>query len=381
MAEKRDLAAAKLDKKDEFYTQLTDIEKEMRYYRKHFQGKTVLCNCDDPFESNFFKYFVLNFNRLGLKKLIATCYATSPVMGSQLQYRVGKDGQMSFSFGDEPVSDDNAKHPYKAIVTKVYDKTGDGGVDMLDVAELFKTGENELAELKGDGDFRSEECLELLYEADIVVTNPPFSLFREYVSTLIDNNKQFIIIGNVNAIAYKEIFPLLKDDKMWIGASIHSGDRAFYVPDDYPMKASGCGIDEDGRRFIRVKGVRWYTNLDMKLRHDELILVKKYNPQEYPKYENFDAIEVSKTADIPCDYPGVMGVPITFMDKYCPDQFKIIGLGITDLGKSIGVGDYDRKYKTPASRDGTLYYVKDGKGVVPYARVLIQNKHPEEANK
>ena len=381
MAEKRDLAAAKLDKKDEFYTQLTDIEKEMRYYRKHFQGKTVLCNCDDPFESNFFKYFVLNFNRLGLKKLIATCYATSPVMGSQLQYRVGKDGQMSFSFGDDPVADENAKHPYKAIVTKVYDKTGDGGVDMLDVAELFKTGENELAELKGDGDFRSEECLELLCEADIVVTNPPFSLFREYVSTLIENNKQFIIIGNVNAITYKEIFPLLKDDKMWIGASIHSGDRAFYVPDDYPMRASGCGIDEDGRRFIRVKGVRWYTNLDMKLRHDELILVKKYNPEEYPKYENFDAIEVSKTADIPCDYPGVMGVPITFMDKYCPDQFKIIGLGITDLGKSIGVGDYDRKYKTPASRDGTLYYVKDGKGVVPYARVLIQNKHPEEANK
>ena len=381
MAEKRDLAAAKLDKKDEFYTQLTDIEKEMRYYRKHFQGKTVLCNCDDPFESNFFKYFVLNFNRLGLKKLIATCYASSPIMGSQLQYCIGKDGQMSFSFGDEPATDENAKHPYKAIVTKVYDKTGDGGVDMFDVAELFKAGENELAELKGDGDFHSEECLELLYEADIVVTNPPFSLFREYVSTLIDNNKQFIIIGNVNAIAYKEIFPLLKDDKMWIGASIHSGDRAFYVPDDYPMKASGCGIDEDGRRFIRVKGVRWYTNLDMKLRHDELILVKKYNPEEYPKYENFDAIEVSKTADIPCDYPGVMGVPITFMDKYCPDQFKIIGLGITDLGKSIGVGDYDRKYKTPASRDGTLYYVKDGKGVVPYARVLIQNKHPEEANK
>ena len=381
MAEKRKLATAKLGKKDEFYTQLTDIEKEMRHYRKHFQDKTVLCNCDDPFESNFFKYFVLNFDRLGLKKLIATCYATSPVMGSQLQYRVGKDGQMSFSFGDDPVADENAKHPYKAIVTKVYDKTGDGGVDMLDVAELFKAGENELAELKGDGDFRSEECLELLYEADIVVTNPPFSLFREYVSTLIDNNKQFIIIGNVNAIAYKEIFPLLKDDKMWIGASIHSGDRAFYVPDDYPMKASGCGIDEDGRRFIRVKGVRWYTNLDMKLRHDELILVKKYNPEEYPKYENYDAIEVSKTADIPCDYDGVMGVPITFMDKYCPDQFRIIGLGITDLGKSIGVGDYDRKYKTPASRDGTLYYVKDGKGVVPYARVLIQNKHPEEANK
>lgn len=371
MAEnKRDLAAAKLDKKDEFYTQLTDIEKEMRYYRKHFKDKTILCNCDDPFESNFFKYFVLNFNRLGLKKLIATCYAGSPIANQQLSL-----------FDVIGTTDENTNKPYKAIVTKVYDKTGDGGVDMFDVAELFRTGENELTELKGDGDFRSEECLELLREADIVVTNPPFSLFREYVNTLIDNNKQFIIIGNVNAIAYKEIFPLLKDDKMWIGASIHSGDRAFYVPDDYPMKASGCGVDEDGRRFIRVKGVRWYTNLDMKLRHDELILVRKYNPEEYPRYENFDAIEVSKTADIPCDYSGVMGVPITFMDKYCPDQFKIIGLGITDLGKSIGVGDYDRKYKTPASRDGTLYYVKDGKGVVPYARVLIQNKHPEEVKK
>ena len=332
MSEKRDLAAAKLDKKDEFYTQLTDIEKEMRYYRKHFKDKTVLCNCDDPFESNFFKYFVLNFNRLGLRKLIATCYATSPIMGNQLQYHVDKNGQMSFSFKNGSVLEETTKRPYKAIVTKVYDKTGDGGVDMFDVAELFRTGENELTELKGDGDFRSEECLELLYEADIVVTNPPFSLFREYVSTLIENNKQFIIIGNVNAIAYKEIFPLLKDDKMWIGASIHSGDRAFYVPDDYPMKASGCGIDEDGRRFIRVKGIRWYTNLDMKLRHDELILVKKYNHEEYPKYENFDAIEVSKTADIPCDYSGVMGVPITFMDKYCPDQFKIIGLGITEIG-------------------------------------------------
>ena len=389
MAEKRDLAAAKLDKKDEFYTQLTDIEKEMRYYRKHFQGKTVLCNCDDPFESNFFKYFVLNFNRLGLKKLIATCYATSPVMGSQLQYRVGKDGQMSFSFGDDPAADENAKHPYKAIVTKVYDKTGDGGVDMLDVAELFKTGENELAELKGVGDFRSEECLELLYEADIVVTNPPFSLFREYVSTLIENNKQFIIIGNVNAITYKEIFPLLKDDKMWIGASIHSGDRAFYVPDDYPMRASGCGIDEDGRRFIRVKGVRWYTNLDMKLRHDELILVKKYNPEEYPKYENYDAINIDRTADIPYDYSGNMGVPIMFLDKYSPDQFEIIGLGIANLGLSIGVQPYKTEHKVYRKEvqkrgavDGDLYMLdENGNPVVPYARVIIRNKHPEEANK
>jgi len=378
---KRDLATAKLDKKDEFYTQLTDIEKEMRYYRKHFKGKTVFCNCDDPFESNFFKYFVLNFNRLGLKKLIATCYATSPIMGSQLNYHIDSRGQLRFSFVDEPTESSNIKRPYKAIVTTVHDATGDGGIDMFDVAELFRIGENELTELDGDGDYSSAECLELLQEADIVVTNPPFSKFREYVSTLIEYNKKFIIIGNVNAIAYKEIFPLLQNDQMWIGASIHSGDRAFYVPDDYPMKASGCGVDENGRRFIRVKGVRWYTNLDIKQRHEELILVNRYSVENYPKYENFDAINIDRVVDIPYDYDGIMGVPITFMDKYSPDQFEIIGLGITDLGKSIGVGDYDRAYKTPASRDGTLYYVKDGQGVVPYARVLIRNKHPEHPNR
>ena len=376
MSEKRKLANAKLGKKDEFYTQLTDIEKEMRHYRKYFQDKTILCNCDDPFESNFFKYFVLNFNRLGLKKLIATCYATSPIMGSQLQYHVGKDGQMSFLFGDESGTDENAKRPYKAIVTKVYDKTGDGGVDMFDVAELFKTGENELAELNGDGDFRSEECMELLNEADIVVTNPPFSLFREYVSLLIACKKHFIIIGNQNAIAYKEIFPLLQNNEVWLGGGF-SGNVGFF---ESPYEDTAVS-SQHKKGLIRVSGVMWFTNLDLKKRHEQLILIKKFNSEEYPKFENFDAIEVSKTADIPCDYPGVMGVPITFMDKYCPDQFKIIGLGITDLGKSIGVGDYDRKYKTPASRDGTLYYVKGGKGVVPYARVLIQNKHPEESNK
>lgn len=310
------LGAAKRAKNDEFYTQLTDIEKELRHYRKHFKDKTVLCNCDDPFESNFFKYFVLNFNRLGLKKLIATCYATSPISGQQLSL-------FDVVGGDELVKN----KPYKAIVTKVYDVTGDGGVDMFDVAELFKNHENELSELQGDGDFRSEECLALLDEADIVVTNPPFSLFREYVATLIEHEKHFIIIGNVNAITTKDIFTYLKDDKLWFGASIHSGDRAFYVPDDYPLNASGCGVDENGRRFIRVKGVRWYTNLDLKQRHEELILVRKYkdHEDEYPKYDNYDAIEVSKTADIPCDYTGIMGVPITFMDKYCPEQFVILG--------------------------------------------------------
>lgn len=271
MAGNSALSAAVKAKKDEFYTQLTDIEKEMRYYRKHFKDKTVLCNCDDPFESNFFKYFVLNFNRLGLKKLIATCYFSSPIIGQQLQYHFNQDGQMTFSFGDDTSDDYKAKRPYKAIVTSVYDTTGDGGVDMVDVAKLFMSGENELSELDGDGDFRSQECLELLDESDIVVTNPPFSLFREYIATLMQHEKKFIIIGNVNAITYKEVFPLIMQNKIWIGASIHSGDRAFYVPDDYPLNAAGCGVDQDGRRFIRVKGVRWYTNLDFKQRHEDLM--------------------------------------------------------------------------------------------------------------
>ena len=310
MAGNQNLNSAKSARKDEFYTQLTDIEKEMRYYRKHFKGKTVFCNCDDPFESNFFKYFVLNFNRLGLKKLIATCYATSPIMGSQLRFHTDDSGQMSFLFDDEPNEENNVKRPYKAVVTTVHDTTGDGGVDMFDVAELFRIGENQLTELTGDGDYRSAECLELLQEADIVVTNPPFSKFREYIGTLMEYDKKFIIIGNQNAISYEETFSLMKNNKMWIGASIHSGDRAFFVPDDYPLDAAGCGIDEEsGRKYIRVKGVRWFTNLDIKQRHEEMILVRRYSPEEYPKYVNYDAIEVGKTSDIPYDYEGEMGVP------------------------------------------------------------------------
>lgn len=373
MAGNSNLNVAGKAKRDEFYTQLTDIEKEMRYYRKHFKGKTVLCNCDDPFESNFFKYFVLNFNRLGLKKLIATCYATSPIAGQQLSLFDVVGGE-----------DEQRNKPYKAVVTKVYDTTGDGGVDMFDVAELFKAHENELVELEGDGDFRSEECLALLDEADIVVTNPPFSLFREYVSVLMEHEKHFIIIGNVNAITYKEFFPLLKENKVWIGASIHSGDRKFYVPDDYPLNAAGCGIDEDGRRFIRVKGVRWYTNLDIKQRHEELILVKKYagHEDEYPKYDNYDAINVDKVTDIPLDYAGVMGVPITFMDKYSPDQFEIVGFGSGSFGVEVGVKGYRKEYLDKLGGTvpvrGNLYYVIEGNPITPYKRILIRNKHPEQ---
>ena len=250
----KNLNSAKTARKDEFYTQLTDIEKEMRYYRKHFKDKTVLCNCDDPFESNFFKYFVLNFNRLGLKKLIATCYTGSPIANKQLSI---------FDILGE--SEETQNKPYKAVVTTVYDKTGDGGVDMLDVAELFKSVD----------------------EADIVVTNPPFSLFREYVGMLVAHQKKFIIIGNVNAVKYRETFPLIMNNELWLGASIHSGDRAFYVPDDYPLDAASCGIDEvTGRKYIRVKGVRWFTNLDIKQRHEELILVKRYDPEYYKRFDN-----------------------------------------------------------------------------------------------
>lgn len=385
MAGNSGLSNATKAKKDEFYTQLTDIENEMRYYRAHFKGKTVFCNCDDPFESNFFKYFVLNFNKLELKKLIATCYATSPIANQQLTL-------FDVIGGEE----ENRDKPYKAIVTTVYDKTGDGGVDMFDVAELFKSGENELTELAGDGDFRSKECLELLDEADIVVTNPPFSLFRDYVATLMEHKKKFIIIGNVNAITYKEVFPLIMNNKIWIGASIHSGDRAFYVPDDYPLNASGCGVDADGRKFIRVKGVRWWTNIDYRQRHEELILVKKYSPENYSSYDNYDGINVDATSDIPCDYAGMMGVPITFLDKYSPDQFEILGVTQSWCGvaskiypKQVQIDKNGKRSQVTKLNDGAAikvevppkgktYYDVDGELFVKtYARVLVRNKHPE----
>ena len=375
MAGNSNLNSAKTARKDEFYTQLTDIEKEMRYYRKHFQGKTVLCNCDDPFESNFFKYFALNFNRSKLKKLIATCYYSSPIAGQQLQYGCDANGQMTFYFEDKGVEENKSKRPYKAVVTQVYDKKGDGGVDMLDVAELFRSGENELVELEGDGDFRSPECLALLDEADIIVTNPPFSLFREYVSMLVEHQKHFIIIGNQNAISYEETFSLMKNNKMWIGDSIHSGDRAFLVPDDYPLDAAGCGIDEiTGRKYIRVKGIRWFTNLDIKQRHEEMILVRHYTPEQYPKYVNYDAIEVAKTSDIPCDYDGEMGVPITFMDKYNPEQFEIIGIS-RELVRTLS----EDVRKNGAYPQIGRFYLDVGaeKYKKVYERLVIRNKRPE----
>lgn len=327
-------------KKDEFYTQLTDIEKEMRYYREFFKGKTVFCNCDDPFESNFFKYFAMNFNPLGLKKLIATCYATSPVVGEEFTYYTGPDGQISFvpNGNSVPLQEQAKKKPYCIKISEVTDENRDGRIDLADVEYLLKNKENLLTLLDGDGDFRSPECIELMKQADVIVTNPPFSLFRDYVAQLIEYKKRFIIIGNQNALTYKEVFPLIRDGKMWYGASIHSHGRDFRVPADYPLKAYEFRTDESGNKFINVKGVRWFTNIDYKERHENLILYKHYTAEEYPKYDNYDAIEVSKTADIPCDYDGIMGVPISFMDKFNPEQFEIIGLDRYTVPKEYLVG-------------------------------------------
>jgi len=304
---------AKKNKADEFYTQLSDIASEMRHYMEQFRDRVIFCNCDDPYESNFFKYFAMNFNFLGLKKLIATCYVDSPIANTQLSL-----------FDDEPPENRTTKHPHKIEITEVTDANADGAVDLADVEYLLRNKKNKLTRLEGDGDFRSPECVELLKEADFVVTNPPFSLFREYVAQLMEYEKKFIIIGNVNAITYKEIFKLISENKIWLGQSIHSGDREFRVPDAYPLQAAGYRVDENGVKYIRVKGVRWFTNLDYKKRHENITLGKRYTPQEYPHYDNYNAIDVSKTIDIPYDYDGAMGVPITFLDRHSPEQFEIL---------------------------------------------------------
>lgn len=364
-----DLRKARADKKDEFYTQLEDIELEMKHYKSHFKGKTVFCNCDDPYESNFFKYFAMNFNYLGLKKLIATCYVSSPVMYTQLS--LFDDMEQTFTKPADP-----NKKPYKVEITEVGDENGDGAFDLEDIKQLLKNKKNICTILKGDGDFRSDECIELLKEADIVVTNPPFSLFRQYIAQLVEYDKKFIIIGTIGGAGYKEVFPLIKENKMWLGASIHSGDRKFYVPDNYELNAAGCGIDENGRKFIRVKGVRWYTNLDYEERHEDLVLYKHYDPEKYPTYYNFDAIDVDVTEEIPCDYYGNMGVPISFLDKYNPEQFEIVGLGRDGEGITVDRNIYPKiKALNPNSRPSHIgFYQKNGIPKEPYARVIIRRK-------
>lgn len=344
---------------DEFYTSLEDIEQELSHYRESFKDKVVFCNCDDPYESNFFKYFAMHFNSLGLKKLIATCYDGSPIQGEQ--FLLGDIFELEDSV-PEDVRD--SRKAYKVVITEVKDENGDGRIDLSDVEYLIRNKKNVLTLLEGNGDFRSRECIELLKESDIVVTNPPFSLFREYLAKLVEYEKKFLIIGNLNAITYKEVFPLLKDNKMWLGASIHSGDREFRVPDYYPLNAATCCV-RNGKKYIRVKGVRWYTNLDYREHHTPMPLYKRYTPEEYPKYDNYDAINVNETVDIPEDYYGYMGVPISFIDKHCPEQFNIIGSS-SSLANPVII-DGHRK-------SGRFYL--NGKRL--YDRIVIQRKLESE---
>lgn len=315
MAGKEALVRASRAKNDEFYTQLVDIEAELRHYREQFRGKVVLCNCDDPYESSFFKYFAMNFNHLGLKKLITTSYVGSPVTGEQLSL-IDVEGMPK----NTPV-----KPAYRVEITEVPDANNDGAIDLSDVEYLVKSERNVISLLTGGGDFRSAECVALLDEADIVVTNPPFSLFREYVAQLVEHGKQFLILGNQNAITYTDIFRLIKEDRLWLGYDNY-GKKWFRVPDGYDHTTTESRIKvEDGVRYLSMGNIVWFTNLDTTKRHDFITLYKRYSPDEYPRYDNYDAIEVGRYSDIPYDFDGLMGVPITFLDKYNPDQFEIVG--------------------------------------------------------
>ena len=326
----KNLNKAKETKNDEFYTQYSDIQKEVEKYLEYnpdtFRNKVVYCNCDDPFESNFFRYFVLNFNKLGLIKLITTSYKPSPVANTQLQL-----------FGDDKTLPKMKGRPKitanKFIVSEVRDIDEDGEFNLKDVAKQLKANKhNEWAPLEKDGDFRSPECIKLLKQSDIVVTNPPFSLFREYIKQLVDYNKKFLIIGNMNAITYKEVFPLIKENKIWLG--VNNGPKIYQAPDYYKQK--NIFIGPDGKKYAKMGNTCWFTNLDHGRRHEPLQLMtmtenKRFNkqvkkdPNCYKKYDNYNAIEVPYTSAIPSDYDGVMGVPISFLDKYNPDQFEILG--------------------------------------------------------
>jgi hypothetical protein len=366
MAGNKNLAAAKANKKDEFYTQRVDIENELKHYRSHFAGKVVYCNCDDPYESWFFKYFAMNFNALGLKKLIVTSYDGSSVAGTELAFDGGEGESKAYKIViDRPLEDYN----------------GDGAVDDDDVRIYLQKFPPEVLVSDDDykpGDFRSRQCVELLKESDIVVTNPPFSLFREYVAQLMAYGKKFLIIGHQGAIGYKEIFPLIRDNKVWLGFGFKGGAAHFYSR--YEDTAT-AGDHREG--MIRVSGVTWFTNLDINKRHEYLDLYKTYSPERYVKFGNFDAINVDYTSDIPADYDGIMGVPVSFMDKYNPEQFKIIGFGSGYLGQSIGIGGIPKDVKAQMkghSAAGDLYYIdENGKPKVPYARILIRNKQPKKS--
>ena len=340
MAGNTSLHAANKAKQDEFYTQISDIENELKHYKTLFRDKIVFCNCDDPYESNFFKYFALNFNQLGLRKLIATCYNGSPVSGNELLLDFGT------------TVDDPKKVAYKVEITEVTDANGDGAINLADIQYLMQNNKNVISILKGNGDFRSPECVELLKEADIVVTNPPFSLFREYLALLDQYNKHFVIVGNTNALTYKEVFRMFQVNKIRTGYTNFNVGMYFAVPDTYEK----FHHIENGKKIARVSTSCWFTNLPVRKHTENLVLYKNYTPEDYPHYDNYDAINVNTYIDIPCDYEVVMGVPITFLDKYNPDQFEIIGAMTTTK-----VDEYNFGYP----------YIN---GVKLYARILIRKK-------
>ncbi|MCQ2226969.1 MAG: adenine-specific methyltransferase EcoRI family protein [Bacteroidales bacterium] len=363
MAGNKNLHAANKAKQDEFYTQLGDIENELRHYRKHFQGKTVFCNCDDPYESNFFKYFAMNFNQLGLKKLIATCYDGSPVASSQLSL-----------FDNEEEKTERTRVPHKIVINEVTDVNGDGAIDLADVEWLIKNDKNVLTRLEGNGDFRSDECVELLKEADIVVTNPPFSLFREYIAQLIEYKKQFLIVGNQNAITYKEVFKLIKSNEVWMGYkcghTLFEVPQSYSIPDFYDktdkskLRSNGYIVDENGKLWRNLGNICWFTNLDHKKRHEFLDLFKHYTPEDYPKYDNYDAINCDLVVNIPDDYDGVIGVPISFLDKYNPEQFELLDArDFTNVERLK-----NKQYGLIKDADGAI------NGKPKYARILIRKK-------
>ena len=354
----KNLHKAKDKKKDEFYTQLVDIERELKYYKHHFKDKVVYCNCDDPRVSNFFHYFSYNFEKLGLKKLIATCYKNQ----NMDLFSESKSEQAIYLVYEGDKNNNKIPDPNEIGVTP----------------------------LMGDGDFRSKECIELLKQSDIVVTNPPFSLFREYVDQLIEYDKKFIIVGHQNAISYKDIFKLIKENKIWLGYGFKGG-AAHFINKHYEDYAS-AGDHREG--MIRVSGVHWFTNLDILKRHEDLILFKKYSQEEYPFYDNYDAINIDKTKDIPMDYPGYMGVPITFLDKYNPDQFEIETLGIGE--ENFTPTKKYQKFRDPITKNiisdkrDFLLYVRhpNGKYLTSenyrvnkvYARIIIRNKKLNNEN-
>lgn len=366
------LHKAKKSKSDEFYTQYIDIQKEVEAYLEFnpdvFRGKIIYCNCDDPFESNFFRYFVLNFEKLGLKQLITTSFKPSPIANTQLEL-LGKNKLVTETKGRPKITAN------KLIINEVGDIDGDGEFSLKDVAlQLKENKHNEWTPLEGDGDFRSNESISLLKQSDIVVTNPPFSLFREYIKQLVAYNKKFLIIANINAITYKEVFPLIKDNKVWLGTGMGRWISGFIVPDSYELYGTEARIDEEGNRIIATNNCLWLTNIDHGKRHQPLPLMtmtdnikfsshKNVKGKEYLKYDNYDAIEVPYTDAIPSDYNEVMGVPITFLDKYNPDQFEIIGASDN--------GVIDEKYKTPHFKKHNEPYI-DGKKL--YKRIFIKKK-------